>query len=151
MNIIPFTKEGLAKLQRDHDELTEKRQETVKSLSRAREMGDLSENGLYKAAKSELADIDRNLRRIKYFLTHSFAIKNTSGGSVGLGSKILLETKGETKTFEIVGDFEADPKQGKISQNSPLGKNLMNRKVNETVTIISPNAKQTVYKILRIS
>jgi len=151
MNNIPFTKEGLTKLQCDHNELTEKRKETVKSLSRAREMGDLSENGLYKAAKSELADIDRNLRRIKYFLTHSFAIKNISSSSVGLGSKILLETKGETKTFEIVGDFEADPKQSKISQNSPLGKSLMDRKVNETVTIISPNTKQTVYKILRIS
>lgn len=151
MNKIPFTKQGLQKLKLDQEKLIEKRKETVKSLSRAREMGDLSENGLYKAARSELADIDRASRKVKYFLSNSFVINNILNNSVGLGSKILLQTKGETKEFEIVGDFEADPKIGKISQNSPLGKELMNKKVNQTIEIVSPNKNKTIYKIIKIS
>lgn len=151
MQKIPFTKEGLEKLKKDLEKLVEKRKDTVKSLSRAREMGDLSENGLYKAAKSELADVDRSLRKIKYFLNNSFAINNISNNSISLGSKILLETKGETKEFEIVGDFEADPKKGKISQNSPLGKELMNKKVKQIIGFVSPNKNKASYRIVKIS
>lgn len=150
MKRIPFTEEGLEKLKKEQEELTQKRKETVKSVSRAREMGDLSENGLYKAAKSKLYDIDRQLRRIKYFLTYATPIKKVSKNKIDLGSKILLETEGETKEFEIVGDFEANPREGKISQNSPLGKELMNKESSQSIEIVAPNNKIKIYIIKKI-
>ena len=70
MKIITFTKEGLENCRKELEDLISKRPIVVKALSNARDMGDLSENGLYKAAKQELVDLDRNIRNLKYLIKH---------------------------------------------------------------------------------
>lgn len=79
---IPFTKEGFEKNQKDYDLLLEKRKEILVRLQAAREMGDLSENGAYTAAKLELRSTDRELRRLKYLLRFGVVTEKTNNGVV---------------------------------------------------------------------
>ena len=145
---IFFTKEGLEKVKKEYQEFLEKRKEAVETLRRAREMGDLSENGLYKAAKFELGNIDRTIRRLSHYINKGvIAAKPT--GSVGIGSKVtVIENKIE-KYFFIVGDMEANPKENKISSNSPLGKSLLNGKKGESINLDAPSGRKT-FKIIDI-
>lgn len=147
-NLI-FTKEGFEKVKSEHRILTEKRKSAVETLKRAREMGDLSENGLYKAAKFELGDIDRNLRRLTHFINKGIiAVK--PDGKIGVGSKVTVIENGNKKEFLIAGDFEANPSEDKISQNSPLGKALMNKAEGDLIEIITPGGRKS-YKITKIT
>ena len=112
-------------------------------------MGDLSENGLYKAAKFELGNIDRTLRQLSHYINKGvLAAKPT--GTIGIGSKVTLTEEGKTREFFIVGDIEANPSENKISSNSPLGKALMNGKIGETVHLETPGGKK-FYKIISIT
>ena len=148
MNNIFFTKQGFDKVKKEYLELTEKRKDAVATLKRAREMGDLSENGLYKAAKFELGNIDRTLRRLTHFINKGI-IATKPKDKIGIGSKVIVSEKTKKKEFEIVGDFEAVPSENKISSNSPLGKALMNMKEDEAFEIDTPAGKKS-YKILKI-
>jgi transcription elongation factor GreA len=148
-NNIFFTKQGLEKVKKEHLELIEKRKGAVATLKRAREMGDLSENGLYKAAKFELGDIDRTLRRLSHFINNGvIAVKPK--GKIGIGSKVTVIEERKKKEFKIVGDFEANPTENKISANSPLGKALMDMEKGHAVEIKTPGGKKS-YKILTVS
>jgi transcription elongation factor GreA len=112
-------------------------------------MGDLSENGLYKAAKFELGNIDRTLRRLSHFINKGvIAVKPT--GKIGIGSKVTVIEEEKKKEFQIVGDFEANPTENKISSNSPLGKALMNMKAGQAIDIKTPGGKKS-YKILKVT
>ncbi len=145
---ISFTKEGLDNLKKQYEQLLKDREPAVKELVRAREMGDLSENGLYKAARGRLSSIDANLRRIS--LTLKLAeVNEPTKGIVGIGS-IAIITDGENKfEYTIVGAHEADPINKRISQNSPIGKALIGRKTNDDVVIRTP--KKTIsFKIILI-
>ena len=147
MNHIFFTKQGLEKVKREYDELILKRKDAVSTLKRAREMGDLSENGLYKAARFELGNIDRTLRRLSHFINKG-VIASKPKGKIGIGSKVAIIEGEKKKEFQIVGDFEANPTENKISSNSPLGKALMNMEAGQTVEIKTPGGKKS-YKILK--
>lgn len=149
MNNIFFTNQGFEKIKREYKELILKRKDAVSTLKRAREMGDLSENGLYKAAKFELGNIDRTLRRLTHFINKG-VIASKPKGKIGIGSKITLLEKRDKKEFSIVGDFEANPSENKISHISPLGKGLLNKKAGETVEIKTPGGKRT-YEVVKIS
>lgn len=149
MNNIFFTNQGFEKIKREYKELILKRKDAVSTLKRAREMGDLSENGLYKAAKFELGNIDRTLRRLTHFINKG-VIASKPKGKIGIGSKVTVIEKGKKKEFSIVGDFEANPSENKISSNSPLGKALMNMKEEDMFEIETPAGKRN-YKILKIS
>lgn len=148
MTNIFFTNQGFKKVKNEYEELIEKRKDAVSTLRRAREMGDLSENGLYKAAKFELGNIDRTLRRLTHFINKG-VIATKPKGKIGIGSKVIVTEKTKKKEFEIVGDFEAVPSENKISSNSPLGKALMNMKEDEAFEIDTPAGKKS-YKILKI-
>ena len=149
MTNIFFTKAGLEKVKKEYKALTEKRKGAVETLKRAREMGDLSENGLYKAAKFELGNIDRALRQLSHYINKGvLAAKPT--GTIGIGSEVTLTEEGKKKEFFIVGDIEANPSENKISSNSPLGKALMNGKIGETVGVETPGGKKS-YKIISIT
>lgn len=148
-NNIFFTKQGLEKVKKDRGELIEKRKDAVSTLKRAREMGDLSENGLYKAAKFELGNIDRALRRLTHFINKGI-IASKPKGKIGIGSKVIVIEGEKKKEFQIVGDFEANPTENKISLNSPLGKALMDMKESETFEIETPAGKRS-YKILKVT
>jgi len=150
INHIFFTKQGLEKVKTEYQELILKRKDAVSTLKRAREMGDLSENGLYKAARFELGNIDRNIRRVKYFLSKGKTVQIPQKGIIGIGSKIIVKDNTGKKEFNIVGDFESNPSENKISHISPLGKALMNMKKEETFEIETPAGKKS-YKILKVS
>ncbi len=129
MKQIKFTKEGLADLKKEYEELLGKRPEAVRTLKAARELGDLSENSLYHAAKSNLRSIDSRLQRI------SNTVRLAKIVDV---QKILVERNGEKIEYQIVGDYEADPKNNKISANSPIGSALKDKKAGDEIEIKTP-------------
>lgn len=147
---IPFTKEGYQKLINERDQLLLDRPDAVDHLKKAREMGDLSENGYYKAARARLSGIDANLRRLtKLIRLGKIVDTKTTAGVVGFGSTVTLSVGSLTQIFTVVGGFESNPSEKTISHVSPLGKALMNKKVGDTVTINVPKG-QITYTILHI-
>ncbi len=144
---IEFTKEGYEKLQKDLDGLIQKRKSTVVNLSRAREMGDLSENGAYKSAKFELGSIDRELRRLKYLLRSGVITKSSKKDSIDFGSEVTLSDGKKQITFMLVGGYESNPQEKKLSTISPIGKSILGKRKGDTVSVISPSGK-TIYKIV---
>lgn len=135
---IKFTPEGYRKLLDEQTTLKTERKDALESLKRARELGDLSENGLYKGARMRLSGIDHRLRRIELELKLAEVIEYIPSHEVKIGSKVIV-TDGENEiTYEIVGDLEANPKEQKISLNSPLGRALENKKQGDKVNIQTP-------------
>jgi transcription elongation factor GreA len=149
MNIIPFTKQGYDNLKKELEEKISNRPAAVDTLKRGREMGDLSENGLYKAAKMELSDIDHQIRHLKNLVLYGRPSQPTDNNHVQLGHSIIVETENGNKNFQIVGEWEANPKENKISIKSPIGHNLMGRKVGEVSSVRTPSGFIN-YKILSI-
>ena len=136
VNPIVFTPAGYADLQPKLDELFKKRERVLIELQRAREQGDLSENGAYKAARFELGDTDRAIRTLQHQIKYGKAIQPPSNGTVGVGSKVkLIRSDGKEFNYEIVGTYEADPMNGKISIESPMGKALLGKKGGDEVVV----------------
>lgn len=150
MQIIPFTNKGYQNLKTQLQEELAKRPEAVKQLTRGRDMGDLSENGLYKAAKQALNDIDRQVRYLKNLVKYGKIYTPQNNDYVQLGHSVTVKTQNQQKQFLIVGEYEANPKENKISLKSPIGHNLMGRKVGEEIDIRTPKGFFT-YKIINIS
>lgn len=131
-------------------ELLVRRKETVTSLTRAREMGDLSENGLYKAAKFELGQIDGRIRHVNRLIQDGKVVQNPQKGIVDVGSNVVLVNEDGEQKYEIVGSFESDPMEGKLSHISPLGKVLIGKTVGDIVEFESPRG-DTKYRIENVS
>lgn len=148
--VLYFTKHGLEAKQKEYDNLLASRPDAVKDLTKAREMGDLSENGYYKSARMKLSDIDRRLRYIKYLLKIAQVKEKQNNGTIDIGSVVTLQNKGGEKVYEIVGTYEANPKNGKISSYSPLGKILLGKKTGDTVEFLIGDSK-TVFYIHKVS
>ncbi len=146
---IPITKEGFEKLKRELEELQASRPAAVKTLAEARAMGDLSENGLYTAAKARLRSIDSQLFRLDIQIKLADIQDSGSKDEIGIGSAVKVSDGSIEKTFHIVGDYEADPLNGKISQNSPLGKALIGKKVGQDAEFHAPKGIIS-YKVLSI-
>lgn len=151
---VILTRQGFEELeQRLHILKTEKRQEISQVISEARAQGDLSENAEYDAAKdeqarieSEILDIEEKLRNVKII----DAVEDTS--KVSLGSEVTIynfKTEKEL-TYRIVGTTESDPFSGKISNESPVGKALLGKKLGQTVEVVN-NAGTIKLKILAIN
>lgn len=147
--MIPFTKEGFEKNQKDYQVLLEKRKEILVRLQAAREMGDLSENGAYQAARFELGSTDRELRRLKYLLRFGVVTEKKDGGVVNFGSVVTLNNGKEKMTFLMVSGYESNPTQNKLSIDSPLGKAIFGKKAGEKTIITSPDGV-TEYTILKL-
>lgn len=146
---IPVTKEGFKKLQENLKKLQEERPAAVKTLAEARAMGDLSENGLYTAAKARLRSIDSEMFRTEIQIKLA-DIRESDSDRVSIGSTVVVSQEDLKTTYQIVGDYEANPLEKKISQHSPLGRVLMGRKAGDMVNFEAP--KGTIsYKILSIS
>src|SRR5581483_9955349 len=124
LDTIHFTQEGFDKVKAEFDELQGKRKITVEKVKTAREMGDLSENAAYHAARQELGQIDSRLRYLKMQLIYGKVDEIQQKGIVGLGSRVTIQNKSTEQTFIIVGEYEADPMQAKISINSPIGRDF---------------------------
>lgn len=148
--MIRFTKSGFEKLKIDLESLMKERPVAVLDLKKAREMGDLSENGYYKAARSKLSSIDHNLRKLSYQIKNASVITNVNKKYVGIGSTVTLEKNGEKVTYQITGDLEANPSEKKISLLSPIGRALENKQVGSEVKIVTPKEK-IYFKLIEIS
>jgi len=150
-NKMLLTKEGLAELKREYEELVNtKRPVAVKRLADARELGDLSENSEYAAAKQDLSFMDGRILELEEILHNAKLIStNHTKNMVDVGCKVTLHVAGKKEEFMLVGEWEADPAAKKISHESPLGKALMGKKVGEQVEVEAPAGK-VMYKILHI-
>jgi transcription elongation factor GreA len=149
-----LTKEGYQKLQDELDYLrTAKRQEVANRLHEAMEGGELIENAEYEAAKNEQAFVEGRIQELDLLLATAKIIEDNGkkkGDVVHLGSKVTIkEGNFEAETFTIVGAAEANPREGKISHESPIGKAILTRKVGETVKVETPGGTYNV-KILKV-
>jgi transcription elongation factor GreA len=149
--LFRLTKEGVDELQTELDGLIAKRSGIADAIKSARELGDLTENAEYQSA---LAEKDRNEARIselENILQNVEIIKKPTGArQVQLGSHVKLKADGKTKEFQVVGTVEADPLNGKISDESPIGQVLLGKSEGEIVELVTPN-ETTVYKVTGIS
>ena len=142
-----LTKEGLAELRNELDELINvKRPANLKAIKEARALGDLSENADYDAAKNDQAELEGRNKRIEKMLENYEIIEKTTSDKVGLGSTVEIKyvDDDEVDEYKIVGSQEADPFMSKISNESPIAKALLNKKIGDIVEVDSPNG---VYKI----
>lgn len=145
-----LTKEGLEALKVEYDELVKtKRPAAVTRLSDAREAGDLAENSEYTDAKQDLSFIDGRIAELEDLLHAAKIITVKPNGHIDIGSKVTLHVNGKKEMFHLVGEWEADPTNKKISHESPLGKALLGKRVGEQVEVEAPAGK-IKYKILEV-
>lgn len=146
-----LTKEGVSELEQEHAELVGQRGQIAERIKTAREFGDLSENAEYSAARQEQERTENRIAEIENILQNVKVIQKPKGDAkVQIGSKVKLKAANGTKEFQVVGTVEADPLNGKISDESPIGKALLGKKEGEEVEITTP-ADTTTYKIVDIS
>lgn len=138
---IPFTKDGYENMKLAQAELQAKREIVLVSLQRAREMGDLSENGAYTAARFELGNVDRELRRLEYNLKYGVIKVPENTGKVGFGNQVTVELSGKEYVYTLVGTQESDPKKAMISLESPIGMALLGKREGEKVVVTMPDRK----------
>ncbi|WP_226667284.1 transcription elongation factor GreA [Metabacillus litoralis] len=152
--IFPMTREGKDKLEQELEYLkTVKRKEVVERIKIARSFGDLSENSEYDSAKEEQAFVEGRVTTLENMIRNAKIIEGEADTSiVALGRTVaFIELPdGDKETYTIVGSAEADPFEGKISNDSPIAKSLMGRKVGEQVTVQTPGGEMLV-KIVEIS
>jgi transcription elongation factor GreA len=145
-----ITKEGMEQLKSEYEDLVkEKRPYLVKRLADAREQGDLSENSEYVSAKQDLSFIDGRIAELEELLHGAKVVLSHKRSAVDVGCKVKLHIKGKEEVFTVVGEWEANPAEKKISHESPLGKALMGKKVGEHAEVEAPAGK-ILYKILDI-
>ena len=150
---ITITQTGFEELQQEILELkTIKMPKVIERISNAREQGDLSENADYHSARDERDMLQARINAIEEILVNSkvtASLKNT--GSVALGSVVTLEIVGKGKkiTYQMSGEYESNPAEGKISIESPVGKALLKKSKGETAEVKTP-AGQVTYKILEV-
>ena len=147
---VVMTKDGLTHLKVEYEELVnKKRPDVVKRLSDARDLGDLSENSEYAAAKQDLSFIDGRIAELEDIIHGAKVVTNHTKSHVDVGCMVTLHVNGKREEFTVVGEWEADPKLKKISHESPLGKALLGKKVGDQVEVEAP-AGTLLYKILHI-
>ncbi len=154
MNTKPtyLSKPGELALRQELEQLVNiRRAEVANRIHDAKQHGDLSENAEYEEAKNEQAFVEGRIQTLEGMLKTAVIIENSGSEHVALGSTVEVETDGEPETFTIVGSAEARPADGKISNESPVGRALLGRKAGENVTVKLPNGSEVVYSIAKIS
>ena len=152
-----LTKEGFQKLQDELEHLrTVKRQEVADRLHEAMEGGELIENAEYEAAKNEQAFVEGRIQELETLLASARVIEEEKeknhqpSGTVEIGSTVTIQEQGfDAETYTIVGAAEANPREGKISNESPIGKAILNHEIGETVHVETPNGMYKV-KIIKV-
>jgi transcription elongation factor GreA len=145
-----LTQNGVDELQSELTSLVAERSNIADKIKTAREFGDLSENFEYSSARQEQEKNEMRISELEAILQNVEIIQQPkSGGKVVLGSTVKLQN-GSVKQFKVVGTVEADPLNGKISDESPIGQALLGKKVGDTVEIKTP-ADTTTYTVIEIS
>lgn len=150
----PMTLEGKEKLEQELEILkTVKRQEIIERIKIARSFGDLSENSEYESAKDEQAFMEGRISKVENMLRFAEIIDNSASAAdeVSLGKTVtFIELPdGDEEEYSIVGSAEADPFEGKISNDSPIAKSLIGKKVDDQVVIETPGGDMTI-KITKV-
>ena len=146
---VLLTEEGLKKLKAEYEDLiNNKRQEVTEKIARAREFGDLSENSEYDTAREEQSFTEGRIMELEEILTHAKLVKKSNENKVGIGSKVKVQSGDSIDEYIIVSTVEANPMEGRISIDSPVGKALLGSKVGDEVKI-STNIQAT-YKVLEV-
>jgi transcription elongation factor GreA len=146
-----LTKDGIKELEDELATLVAKRGPIAEAIKSARELGDLAENAEYQAARQEQDRTESRISEVEHILRNAELIKESKGDNkVSLGSRVKLKSGGKTKEFQVVGTVEADPLEGKISDESPLGQAVLGKKVGDEVEIVTP-AETAAYKVVEIS
>lgn len=148
---IQLTEKGFEALKKELGELLKvKRPALVDRLSNARSQGDLSENSDYQNAKEELEFLEGRIEELQLVIKNAKVVKDTNNGNnVGVGTKVTVRVNGVKNTFEIVGEWEADMANKKISHASPLGSALVGKKVGEKFEVEAPVGK-ILYEVVAI-
>ena len=147
--VFPMTQAGKEKLEQELEQLkTVKRKEVVERIKIARSFGDLSENSEYDSAKEEQAFVEGRITTIENMIRNAKIIgsEELSSDTVSLGSSVTFVElpNGDEETYTIVGSAEADPFEGKISNDSPIAKSLIGRKIGDQVTVQTPGGEMKV-------
>lgn len=147
-----ITKEGLEKLKIELDYLkTEKRQEISRRIQAAKELGDLSENAEYSEAKEQQALNEGKVAEMEETLKNAQTIDNNHDSNiVSIGSTVTIKNGEKKRTYTIVGSNEANPSEGKISNETPIAISFLGHKVNDKVKVKTPRG-EVEYLILSIS
>lgn len=142
-----LTKEGLEELVTELDQLKNvKLPAAIERVRVAREYGDLSENSEYHAAREDHALLEGRIEELDELIAKAKVVTVTkSKSAVGLGSRVTVKSNGKSHTYHIVGKYEADPLNKKISDESPLGRSLIGKKVGENVEYEAPVGKVIYY------
>ncbi|MBP9813575.1 transcription elongation factor GreA [Candidatus Woesebacteria bacterium] len=135
---IPFTQDGYDKLVIEHAKLVADRPVAVENLRKSREMGDLSENGYYKASRAALSFLDARLRRATRLLKLAIIVSSHGSRSVQIGSLVKVKIGDKESEYTIVGGYESDPMNHTISHISPLGKAMIGKIAGDTVEVRAP-------------
>ena len=146
-----LTPEGAEKLQAELKELTgPRRDELSQRLRSAIQMGDLSENADYHKAKEDQAFLEGRIQEIEAVLRIAVVVEKTHSDVVSIGSTVTVQEESfDPETYYVVGAKEADPRHGKISNESPIGRALMEHKAGDVVEAETPGGKLKI-KILKI-
>ncbi|RDW21712.1 transcription elongation factor GreA [Oceanobacillus chungangensis] len=149
-----MTQEGKEKLEKELQFLkTDRRQEVVERIKIARDFGDLSENSEYDAAKDEQAFVEQRITQVEKMIRNAIIIEsdNNNPNVVSLGKSVTFVElpDGDEETYTIVGSAEADPFEGKISNDSPMAKSLIGKEIGEEVAVATPGGDIQV-KIVKV-
>lgn len=145
-----ITIEGKKELETELVTLKSRRGNVAEKIANARDFGDLSENAEYDAAREEQGLLETRIAEIEEIINNADIIKGGRKNVIDLGSKVELTTNGTTVTYTIVGSVEANPLEGRISNESPIGTALFGKKVGDDATITTPKGSVT-YKIAEIN
>ena len=148
-----LTSEGFLELETELNDLKSvDRPRIIEAIKEARAQGDLSENADYDAARDEQAKIEARIQELEYMLEHAKIIEKVSGDTVSVGTTVTLQyiDDEDEEVYSIVGALEADPFENKISNESPIGKAIMDRKVGDVISVDSPNGSYDI-KIVKIA
>src|SRR5699024_4365932 len=150
----PMTQEGFEKLEKDLEHLkTVKRPEVVEKIKVARSFGDLSENSEYDAAKDEQGFVEQEISKIEEMIRYAKIIEDSKDNTtVQIGKTVTFVElpKGDEEVYKIVGSAEADPFEGKISNESPIAQALIGAKIKDEVNVPLPNGNEMKVKITKI-
>lgn len=150
---IFLTPEGYLEIENELNDLKlNKRPEVIQALQEARALGDLSENADYDAARNEQARLEARIKELDYMMEHAKIIDNPTKNIVTVGTTVTIDyvEDDERVEYKVVGSLEADPSNNKISNESPIGSAIMNRKVGDIISVDSPNGAYKV-KITKIA
>jgi transcription elongation factor GreA len=136
---IPLTQEELDKKKKELAHLLKTQEEILVRLADAREMGDLSENGAYSAAKHELGTTRRQLKNVNHILKYGYVPQKTTQQTAHFGSLVTIKNDRTEMTFTLVSQYESNLQEKKLSLESPIGKAVSGKKVGEQIAVITPS------------